>query len=217
MAISWFKNIIEKIKITFDFRKVNSPTTKIGRLNIQIDQKYISSYRHRYFSGSPYLLTNDHNNTEEERQVLSLLDRAKRKADDSLTKNVGKGIDSGRLREINHYVFKIYRDLWFIQKQWYGKRGIYYQGIKTMPDAPEYKRDSKIVVPYNLNDQTDDWEDIGYLEEYAPVQLECHPYNGPSGQGFTIMTRVNIDGDIWTNRLHYGPEKDRNCNQGLQG
>ncbi|MFH1048173.1 MAG: LPO_1073/Vpar_1526 family protein [Patescibacteria group bacterium] len=46
MSISWFKNIIEKIKLTFDFKKVNSPSlkienkadgvkTQIGQLNIQ--------------------------------------------------------------------------------------------------------------------------------------------------------------------------------------
>jgi len=46
MNISWFKNIIEKIKITFDFKKVNSPSLKIenkaeevkaqiGQVNIQ--------------------------------------------------------------------------------------------------------------------------------------------------------------------------------------
>lgn len=46
MEISWLKNIVEKIKVTFDFRKVNSPslklenkarevTNQIGQVNIQ--------------------------------------------------------------------------------------------------------------------------------------------------------------------------------------
>jgi len=167
-------------------------------------------FRWKYFKGSQYLVTKVY--SDKEKQFLHILDLAKRKADDSLIKKIGTPQNTGRLRDINHYVFKIYRDFWFIQQQWHNKRGVYFQGIKTMPDAPECKRDNKVVIPYNLNDQTDDWEDIGYLEEYAPVQLECHPYNSPSGQGFAIMARVNIDGDIWINRLHYGPEKYRNCN-----
>lgn len=35
MDLSWFKNIIEKIEIAFDFKKVNSPSLKISQLNIQ--------------------------------------------------------------------------------------------------------------------------------------------------------------------------------------
>ncbi len=81
-----------------------------------------------------------------------------------------------------------------------------------MPDIPDCKQDGKVVIPYNLNDQTDDWEDIGYLDEFAPVQLECHPYNAPTGQGFTVMARFNIDGDVWINQWHYGPERYRDSN-----
>lgn len=177
------------------------------RKKITYQKPVISHYK--FFNGSQYLVRN---NTQEEKQFLNKLDRAKREADNSLINKTGTSKNTVRLRDINHYVFKIYRDFWLIQQEWYKNRGRYFQGIKTMPSVPDCKQDHKVDIPYNLNDQTDDWEDIGYLDTSAPIQIECHVYDGPSGQGFVLFMRVKIDRDVWGNRLHYGTEDYRNLN-----
>lgn len=154
-------------------------------------------------------------NKEEIRNFLNNLDNWKRKADESLEniiKESKRPLDLIRLRRINDYVFRVYRDFWFIQQTWKDTHDRYFQGKTTTPNPPDYMKDGAIKLNFGLGDQVDDWRDIGYNEEYAPVQLECHVYEGPSGHGFTIWARIQISSTTWQNQMHFGPEKYRDKN-----
>ena len=78
-----------------------------------------------------------------------------------------------------------------------------------MPNIPDYTTDGKVELGFGLSDQVDDWHSIGYVDEYAPVQLECHVYDGPHGHGFTVFSRVKINDAVWQNKMHIGPEDYR--------
>ena len=75
-----------------------------------------------------------------------------------------------------------------------------------MPSIPDYRRNEKVNLGFGLTDQVDDWRTIGYLDDYAPVQLECHVYEGPNGHGYILKARVRINGVIWRNQMHIGLE-----------
>jgi hypothetical protein len=114
-----------------------------------------------------------------------------------------------RLSEINNYVFRIYHDMLLIQSRLYKDHGKYFQGKPTVPNPPSYKRDGYVFERSGLSDQIENWRDIGYLDECAPVQLRCDVYDGPSGAGFIVTARFRIDDQMWESVLHEGSE-DRN-------
>lgn len=47
---------------------------------------------------------------------------------------------------------------------------------------------------------------MGYQDEYAPVLLRVDIYEGPTGHGFIVTAEVRIDGLVWQNQMHEGPE-----------
>lgn len=148
-------------------------------------------------------------NSGEAKEFLNGLDVAKRRADESL-RQISSGHNMPRLKEVNDYTFKIFRDIWFAQKKWIMANGRYFQGSITMPNPPRNLENKSVFHRYGLTDQVDDWLDIGYADEYAPVQLECHVYDGPSGQGFTVWAKFAYKGAVWVNQMHVGPERSRN-------
>ncbi|MDO8583067.1 MAG: hypothetical protein Q7R51_00880 [bacterium] len=167
-----------------------------------------NSYKYKYFNRISYFIGREAID-DKAKFFLKKLDGDKRLTYQSIS-DVFKDdeVDLNRFEVINDYLFKIYRDFWFIQRRWRDIKERYFQGNISMTEAPDYLSDAKTKV-VGLSDQTDDWEDIGYVEEYAPVQLECHVYDGPSGQGFTLFARIKIKGDIWQNQMHVGPETYR--------
>lgn len=171
-----------------------------------------ANYRYSYFSKISYFINTKDVLDIEAKAFLKELDSNKRLSDQSIMTFLQKSnIDINRIRKINDYLFKIYRDIWFIQKKWKEIKDRYFQGRVTVIEIPDYLSDGEVQIT-GLSDQTDDWEDIGYTEEYAPVQLECHVYDGPSGQGFAVFGRVKINDEVWQNKMHIGPEIYRNDN-----
>lgn len=166
-------------------------------------------YKYRFFKGDPIEKTSK--NSEEVRNFLNKLDMGKRAADREFTTRL-KEHDITQLRRMNDYTFRVFRDLWFIQNEWYRRNGRFFQGKTTMPDPPNFNSDSEVKLGFGLTDQVDDWRDIGYDESYAPVQLESHVYDGPKGQGFTVWARLRVANKIWQNQMHIGPESHRDEN-----
>jgi hypothetical protein len=136
----------------------------------------------------------------------AFFDEQKRRSDCEMEK-VLPPRDLERFRIIQDYLFRFYKQFWQVQTEWYKSRGRYFQGKKTMPHVPSFKRDGKVKSGYGLTDQVDDWSAIGYLDVFSPVQLECHVYDGPDGKGYTVFARVKAQGKIWRHKMHWGPEK----------
>jgi hypothetical protein len=152
---------------------------------------------------------------QDSKQFLNMLDRAKRRADDARIRVQALPLEDQRSREIQDYIFRIYKEIWFIQRKWMQVNGRYFQGRTTMPTVPLFERDGRVEFGFGLSDQVDGWVDIGYIDEYAPVQLECHVYQGPEGHGFIVYARVQVDEEIWITQMHYGPEDYRDSNNYL--
>lgn len=179
-------------------------TSKLAKVKV--------NYRYSYFSKISDLINTKDVLDIEAKAFLKELDSNKRLSDQSIMTFLSKSnIDINRIRKINDYLFKIYRDIWFIQKKWKEIKDRYFQGRVTMIEIPDYLSDGEVHIT-GLSDQTDDWEDIGYMEEYAPIQLECHVYEGPSGHGFVVFGKIKINGEIWQNKMHIGSEIYRNDN-----
>lgn len=164
-----------------------------------------TDYQYKYFNKISYFIDKEIIDAED-KIFLKKLDEGKRIFYENIL-NASKihNIDKSRIQKIDDYLFKIYRDIWFIQKKWKEIKDRYFQGKITMIEIPDYLSDGKVEIS-GLSNQTDDWKDLGYTEEYAPVQLECHVYEGLSGHGFIVFARVKIKGDIWENKMHIGPE-----------
>lgn len=77
-----------------------------------------------------------------------------------------------------------------------------------MLQIPKHTTNAKLdhVSP---TDQIDGWTDIGLTRPDSPVQFWCDMYIAPSGHGFTISCCVNVEGTIWANQMHFGPESYR--------
>lgn len=166
-------------------------------------------YKYSYVSKQHLEIRPD--DPEQAQYFLNHVDLGKRNADNSLEKAFQGTKDLERLRQINDYTFKIFRDLWFAQKSWLTRNGRYFQGKVTMPQPPHNLSNQPIEHRFGLSDQVDDWLDIGYEEQYAPVQLECHVYNGPKGHGYTILAKFLYEGQVWTNQMHVGSERSRDA------
>lgn len=106
------------------------------------------------------------------------------------------------------FVFELYRDVWFVQRRWLEVHGRYFQGLPVMLQIPKHTANAKLehVSP---TDQVDGWRDIGLTQVDAPVQFWCDMYIGPSGHGYTVVCCISVDGTIWANQMHYGPESYR--------
>jgi hypothetical protein len=168
--------------------------------------------RYRFFDKqSRYVPTFSDLLDQDSKKFLNMLDTAKRRADDVRLRVQATPLDDQRSRTIQDYIFRIYKDIWFIQRKWVQVNGRYFQGKTTMPKVPLFEQDGQVDFGFGLTDQVDDWIDVGYIDEYAPVQLECHVYEGPKGQGFTVYARVQVDEQVWTNQMHYGPEEYRDA------
>ena len=165
-------------------------------------------YKYRFFGHNPIERTAQP--PEVVRVFLNALDRGKQSADHSLLAAFPE-LDERRLRQINDYTFRAFRDLWFIQHEWNSRNGRYFQGKTTMRNTPSFERNSAVQLGFGLTDQVDDWRDIGYNEAYAPVELECHVYEATTGHGFTCWARVAVAGATWQNQIHVGPEEYRNA------
>ena len=70
--------------------------------------------------------------TAEDLAFVTHLNGAKGKADRLWLEQLGGTADSARVRIVNDYTFRAYRDLYFIQKQWLELRNRYFQGRPTM-------------------------------------------------------------------------------------
>ncbi len=139
------------------------------------------------------------------------MDVAKRHAYQRLRDELSDNVDLERFAVVNDYVFRAFRELWFVQKRLFEARSNYFQGKKTMPNPPDYKRDGEVKFDFGLHDRVDDWTSIGYTEEFVPVQLECHEYVGPHGRGFIAFGRARVNGDVWEIQMHIGPEEYRDA------
>ncbi len=141
------------------------------------------------------------------RRQYNELDLAKAQADRDLIQALSGTADVVRLRRINDYVFRIHKDFLLTQELWFKTNGRYFQGKATMPRPPEYAQDGAVAPGFGVTDQVDNWLDVGYADEYAPVQLTCDVYNGPAGQGYIVTARFMAGGRVWSNRMHVGAEK----------
>jgi len=148
----------------------------------------------------------DNKNIESDRKFLNELDHAKRRAFDQLEKELDGDLDFQRLSTVNDYVFRFYKDFRNVQKDWFKKNGRYFQGLKTMPNPPDYKKNSKIEITRSLSDQVEHWKDVGYNEVYAPVQITCDVYEGPNGHGFIVSASVKVKNYLCKNFMHIGRE-----------
>lgn len=146
--------------------------------------------------------------TEEVRDFLNTLDHAKRGADKVFK---GKYANSdqeelSRLRKVNDYTFRIFRDLWFIQSDWHARNGRYFQGKETIPNFPRLGKNSAVEYGFGLTDQVENWRDVGYGDKYAPVSLRSDVYSGPEGDGYIITMTFLVGDKKWTIFMHEGPE-----------
>ena len=124
-------------------------------------------------------------------------------------------VDEERLQDVHDYVFKAAKYLWHIQQNWAEANGRYFQGKKTMPEPPDYKSNAEVSLPRGLTDQIDGWREIGYVDEFAPVQLECHTYRSEEGDGYIFKARVKVSDAPWILNMDYGP-LDRFGSQNLR-
>ena len=153
----------------------------------------------RYFGGR-----RDHPTAD--RDFLNIQDRAKASADRMWLSELGGGFDSTRVRVVNDYTFRAYQDLHDIEQAWFDAKGRYFQGKRTMSAVPDFRENRRVELGFGLTDQVDDWRDVGYQDEYAPILLRVDVYSGPKGHGFIVTAEVKIDGQVWQNQMHEGPE-----------
>jgi hypothetical protein len=163
------------------------------------------STSYEYFRG-PYVFDPAGADASSSRPILNELDSAKRKADTALVHQLGDQVPVERLRTINDYTFKIFRHMRFVQKKWFEANGRFFQGKPTMASPPSHVMDGKIEFAFGLTDQVDDWRDIGYVDRLAPVELRCDMYEGPQGHGYIVTASVRVNGEVWRNEMHVGPE-----------
>ncbi len=158
----------------------------------------------RYFEGS---LAYDPGKVQaDDRPFLNALDRAKRRADEEWIVALKATADTSRLHVVNDYVFKVFRHLHFVESAWLKAHGRYFQGKLTMPTAPDYRANAPVALGVGLTDQVDDWRDVGYVDQYAPVALRTDVYEGPGGHGYVVTAQVRVNADLWQNQMHEGPE-----------
>jgi hypothetical protein len=145
---------------------------------------------------------------ESERPVLNELDAAKGKADEAIRRihQLGERVPVERLRAINDYTFRVFRDIRFVQGKWFQENARFFQGKPTMPHPPGGEADARVEFAFGPTDQVDDWRAVGYADQFAPVQLWCDVYGGPLGQGYIVTARLTLAGKVWHNQMQVGPE-----------
>jgi hypothetical protein len=146
------------------------------------------------------------------RAVLNELDSAKRRGDETLSRELARESPIERLRAVNDYTFKVFRQMRFVQEKWFKANGRFFQGKSTMPSPPPVSTDGRVALEFGLTDQVDDWRDVGYVDQIAPVQLRADVYEGPQGHGYIVTARFLAGQRLWANHMHVGPEQ-RNVHQ----
>ena len=111
-----------------------------------------------------------------------------------------------KLRKINDYSFRFFRDMWFIQSEWYDRNGRYFQGKETMKDIPVVGKNSEVSYKFGLTDQVENWRDVGYLDKYAPVSVKSDVYSRPKGDGYILTIKFVFNTEVWQIQMHEGPE-----------
>ncbi|OGJ67028.1 hypothetical protein A3B61_04745 [Candidatus Peribacteria bacterium RIFCSPLOWO2_01_FULL_53_10] len=141
-------------------------------------------------------------------EFYNRLDIAKRKADNGIEAffREQSGEKLPDVRKANDYAFKVFRDMWFIQDEWLERNGRFFQGKATMKSPPELGSGSKVEFDFGLTDQVENWKDIGYLDQEAPVSVKSDVYEGPNGKGYTITVQFKLNEQNWTMKMHEGPE-----------
>jgi hypothetical protein len=146
------------------------------------------------------------------RPLLNELDLAKRRADETLSQELRQQAPIERLRVVNDYTFKLFRQMRFVQEKWFNANGRFFQGKATMPSPPSVLTDGRVALESGLTDQVDDWRDVGYVDQSAPVQLRADVYEGPQGHGYIVTAKMLVGRQVWLNQMHVGPEQ-RNVQQ----
>lgn len=123
------------------------------------------------------------------------------------------GYSEVRVYQCHDFVFQLYRDLWYVQRKWFAFHGRYFQGLPAAVNVSEHTSNSRVehVTPVS---QLDGWGDIGLRMASVPVQFWCDVYEGPDGHGYIVTCVVKVNGELWVNQLHLGPEEyrvSRNC------
>lgn len=177
---------------------------------IQGGLKPYLKYNYKFFerSGNPYSPMLENLSSDEGKHFLKSLEVAKSKVEREWVRKRPQH-EWDRFRRINDYAFRVFREMRFIQEKWFRVYDRYFQGLRTMPEAPSYRSDGQVQIEYGPTDQSEHWHDIGYSDKFAPVQLECHQYRGPRGDGFTVYARVRIRDTICQIIMHIGGETER--------
>lgn len=157
--------------------------------------------------GNPFFPTLEELKTDQAKTFVERLELAKRKVYDDWIR-CRPPHEQGRFHRINDYAFRIFRDLCFIQERWHSLHRRYFQGLRTMRDPPSYKNDARVEIEFGPHYQLDHWSDLGYADEFAPVQIVCDQYVGPRGDGFNVFARVKIRDRVWQIAMYFGAEAD---------
>jgi hypothetical protein len=170
------------------------------------------TYKYAYFNRD-MLGAFERVNTSELMRLRNRLDLNKSRADsDWLEKVVSiTDIEKERLRKINDYAFRFYRDFVLLQALWFRDNGRFFQGKPTTQKVPDFNQDASVIQSFGLTDQIEDWRDVGYVDRYAPLQITSDVYEmpTPNGHGYQVTLKVSIEGVVWTNKLHVGPDAAR--------
>lgn len=155
-------------------------------------------------TNSIYSPTSSDYSRDEARSFLAELERRKDDSFRAWKDSLGLG-DIVRLFQINDFVFQLFRDMWFVQRNWFDVHGRYFQGLPSALVIPEYYADSHVnlIAP---TDQLDGWADLGLLQLTVPVQFWCDMYQAPDGHGYKVLCLVRVNDHIWANQMHQGPE-----------
>jgi hypothetical protein len=97
------------------------------------------------------------------------------------------------------------------QDAYYAANDQYYQALAShsvVPDVP--------VPPDGLSDApTDQFVNLAYFWDAAALpdalawSFRIDTYSGPDGDGYVLVVTTQLNGDVWTRALDYGPESWR--------
>lgn len=185
--------------------------TFVGNVAYQRYQKanMIESYQYAYFGDQA--VNKGRKETAARKNFLNKLDLAKNTADNSLEaylRDTAQIHLLTQVRKVNDYAFRVFRDMWFVQDEWYQRNGRYFQGKETVKPFPPLGKNAAVTYLQDsgLSHQIENWNDVGYRDEYVPVSIRSDVYSGPKGDGYIVTIAFNFNKKDWKIYMHEGPE-----------
>lgn len=98
------------------------------------------------------------------------------------------------------------------QNDYYYNNGQYYQALQSHTAPPAG------VVPADVTSHPTDQDailatlwDFAGLPDETNWSLQIDTYNGPSGPGYVLTVKTDVNGSIWIKSINYGPDTYRSA------